>query len=147
MQGFLRRINEYFQLILKSEFEELTAELMLSDIEKDIFRLRYVDKMNSEDIADALNIKHNEVKNKLFIMRKKLSKLPIFSGQEFNPDTASEYAMRDKCRKLSKSKDYADFCVDAFCLKLSNKNLAEKYNYTLETVKKYKTIKRKELSN
>ena len=146
MQGFLRRINEYFQLILKSEFEELTAELMLSDIEKDIFRLRYVDKMNSEDIADALNIKHNEVKNKLFIMRKKLSKLPIFSGQEFNPDTASEYAMRDKCRKLGKSKDYADFCVDAFCLKLSNKNLAEKYNYTLETVKKYKTLKRKELN-
>lgn len=146
MNGFIKRINEYFQLILKSEFEELTAELMLSDIEKDIFRLRYVDKMNSEDIANALNIKHNEVKNKLFIMRKKLSKLPIFSGQEFNPDTASEYAMRDKCRKCGFSAFMTNFCVDAFCTRLSNKELANKYNYSLATVKQYKTEKRKQLS-
>lgn len=142
----ISELNTFFRVMVKREFEEITADLLLNDFQKTIFRLKYVDKLANDDIANALNIRLSKVNNELFTIRQKLSKLPIFTKEKFNPDTSSEYAMRDKCRKLGKSKDYADFCVDAFVYKLSNKNLAEKYGYSFETIKKYKTLRRKELS-
>lgn len=142
----ISELNTFFRVMVKREFEEITADLLLNDFQKTIFRLKYVDKLANDDIANALNIRLSKVNNELFTIRQKLSKLPIFTKEKFNPDTASEYAMRERCRKLSKSKDYADFCVDAFVYKLSNKNLAQKYGYSFETVKKYKTLRRKELN-
>lgn len=142
----ISELNTFFRVMVKREFEEITADLLLNDFQKTIFRLKYVDKLSNDDIANALNIRLSKVNNELFIIRQKLSKLPIFTKEKFNPDTASEYAMRERCRKLAKSKDYADFCVDAFVYKLSNKNLAQKYGYSFETAKKYKTLRRKELN-
>ena len=132
--------------MVKREFEEITADLLLNDFQKTIFRLKYVDKLANDDIANALNIKLSKVNNELFIIRQKLSKLPIFTKEKFNLDTASEYAMRDKCRKCGFSAFMTNFCVDAFVEKLPNKELANKYNYSLATVKQYKTEKRKQLS-
>lgn len=142
----ISELNTFFRVMVKHEFEEITADLLLNDFQKTIFRLKYVDKLANDDIANALNIRLSKVNNELFIIRQKLSKLPIFTKEKFNPDTASEYAMRDKCRKMSYSKLMTDFCVDAFVEKLSNKELANKYNYSLSTAKKYKTLKRKELN-
>lgn len=133
--------------MVKREFEEITADLLLNDFQKTIFRLKYVDKLANDDIANALNIKLSKVNNELFIIRQKLSKLPIFTKEKFNPDTASEYAMRERCRKLGFSKFITDFCVLAFVEKLPNKELANKYNYSVATVKRYKALRRRELNN
>lgn len=132
--------------MIKTEFLQLSEDLLLSDEDQIIFRLRYVDKMTSLDIANALNRKENYINKKLFILRQKLSKHPIFNKKAFNVDIATEIELKDRCRHLSYSSEKTQFCVDAFVYKLSNKNLAEKYNYTLETVKKYKTLRRKELN-
>ena len=142
----ISEINQYFRTIILSEYNDLTNQLLLSDFQETIFRLKYIDRMGSDDIANALNIRLSKVNNELFIIRQKLSKLPIFTKEKFNPDTASEYAMRDKCRKCGLSKFMTDFCIDSFVVKLSNKELANKYNYSLATVKQYKTEKRKQLS-
>lgn len=142
----ISELNTFFRVMVKREFEEITADLLLNDFQKIIFRLKYVDKISNDDIANALNIKLSKVNNELFTIRQKLSKLPIFTKEKFNPDTASEYAMRDKCRKCGFSAFMTNFCVDAFCTRLSNKELANKYNYSLATVKQYKTEKRKQLS-
>lgn len=142
----LQEINSFFQTMIKTEFIELSDQLLLTNEDQTIFRLRYVDKMSAIDIAYAINKKESYVNRKLFIIRQKLSKLPIFTKEKFNPDTASEYAMREKCRKCGFSAFMTNFCVDAFCIRLSNKELANKYNYSLATVKQYKTEKRKQLS-
>jgi DNA-binding CsgD family transcriptional regulator len=142
----ISEINQYFRTIILSEYNDLTNQLLLSDFQETIFRLKYIDRMGSDDIANAMGIKLSKVNNELFIIRQKLSKLPIFTKEKFNPDTASEYAMRDKCRKCGFSAFMTNFCVDAFCIRLSNKELANKYNYSLATVKQYKTEKRKQLS-
>lgn len=142
----ISEMNTYFRCLIRTEYEQLKSDLLLNDFQETIFRLKYIDRMGSDDIANALNIRLSKVNNELFIIRQKLSKLPIFTKEKFNPDTASEYAMRDKCRKMSYSKFMTDFCVDAFVEKLSNKELANKYNYSLSTAKKYKTLKRKELN-
>lgn len=142
----LSELNAYFRVMVKREFEEITADLLLNDFQKTIFKLKYVDKLGNEDIANALNIKLSKVNNELFILRQKLSKLPIFQKQPFDADTSTEYAMRERCRQLGFSKFVTDFCVVAFVEKLSNKKLAEKYNYSLSTVKGYKTLRRKQLN-
>ena len=48
--------------------------------------------------------------------------------------------------KLNKSKDYTDFCIDAFVKRYSNRDLANKYFITVETVKHYKVLRKKELT-
>lgn len=142
----ISEINTYFRCLIRTEYEQLKSDLLLNDFQETIFRLKYIDRMGSDDIANALNIRLSKVNNELFIIRQKLSKLPIFTKEKFNSDTASEYAMRDKCRKCGFSAFMTNFCVDAFCIRLSNKELSNKYNYSLATVKKYKTLKRKELN-
>lgn len=144
--SIISEINKKLQTLIKTEYEELTTDLLLNDFQKTIFRLKYVDKLANDDIANTMGIKLSKVNNELFIIRQKLSKLPIFTKEEFNPNTASEYAMRDKCRKCGLSKFMTDFCVDAFVEKLPNKELANKYNYSIATIKQYKALRKKELS-
>ena len=144
--SIISEINKKLQILIKTEYEELTADLLLNDFQKTIFRLKYVDKMSKEDIANFLNIKISKVNNELFIIRQKLAKLSIFNNKEFNVNNASEYDIRKKCRKLGKNKDYENFCVSAFVEKLPNKELANKYNYSLATIKQYKALRKKELS-
>jgi len=143
----LKEINNYFKTILRTEFEEISAEMLLTDKEKEMLRLRYVAKLDYKLIADILTIREKDVKNRLIIIRKKLAKLPIFNKGKFVADTATEYAIKDKCRKLGKSKEYTDFCIDAFVHKLSRKEMAQKYCLEPDTIKKYKSIRRKELEN
>lgn len=141
----LKEINNYFKTILRSEFEEISAEMLLTDAEKEMLRLRYVVKLDYQLIADILTMREKDVKNRLVIIRKKLAKLPIFTKEKFVADTATEYAIRERCRKLGKSKEYTEFCIDAFVLKMTRKQMAQKYHLEPDTIKKYKSNRRKEL--
>ena len=60
-------------------------------------------------------------------------------------ENISETQLRYRCRKINKNKEYADFCVDAFVNRLSNKELSDKYFIDIRTVAVYKTNRKKEL--
>ena len=58
-----------------------------------------------------------------------------------------EYEARliERCKKLGKSQEYIKFCVLAFCKKFTKKQIADIMCIDVETVRKYKSIRRKEL--
>lgn len=143
----LKEINQFFKTIIKSEYEEICEEILLSEEEEDIFHLKYIDKKGNNEIAKILDKTPSYIDNRLVNIRKKLLKLPIFNKPKFSCDTATEYQIKEKCRKLGKSKEYVDFCIDAFVVKLTRKEMANKYMLEPNTIKQYKRIRRKELEN
>lgn len=141
----IKEINQFFRTIIKSEYEEICEEILLSEEEQDIFHLKYIDKKGNSEIARIVGKTPFYINNRLVNIRKKLIKLPIFNKSSFSCDTATEYQIKEKCRKLGKSKEYADFCIDAFVIKLTRKEMASKYMLEPNTIKQYKRIRRKEL--
>lgn len=141
----ISEIKEKMNTLIRIEYEQLTADLLLNDFQKTLFKMKYVDKLSIDDIANELYISKFRVNKELFILRQKLAKLPIFQSNKLDVTTATELQIRDKCRKLGKSKEYADFCVLAFVDKLSNKKLAEIFILSVKTIKAYKTNRKKEL--
>lgn len=141
----LQDINKFFRTIIKSEYESIKEELLLNDIEQDIFRLKYINKKTNKEIAELLNKTPSFITKRLVIIREKLIKLPMFSKPSFCCNTATEKQMAKRCRELGKSKEYTNFCIDAFVIKLSRKEMAQKYILEPNTIKQYKRIRRKEL--
>ena len=103
-------------------------------------------KKRRKEIEKELNISRYKLESNLEIIREKLMKIPEFDCK-FRVDEATEKQIRSKCRRLGKSKEYEDFCVLAFCKKLKKKDIADIMCIDIETVRKYKSIRRKELEN
>lgn len=80
------------------------------------------------------------------IMNDMANYLSQYSTPEpFNCNTSSEENMRKRCRELAIPKEYEDFCVMAFVLKLRRKDISEQTGYPIGTVKNYITKYRKKL--
>ena len=129
-------IKDFAKRMLKSDYEAIISELLPNDVF--LFNEKYLNNKTDKE----LKLKSNDSK----ILREKLTKiiLKIKSNSLYN---ISEPQLRYRCRKLNKSKDYADFCVDAFIHRYSNRDLANKYFLTIETVKHYKVLRKKELTH
>jgi len=63
----------------------------------------------------------------------------------FSVSTCTEEEMRERCTRLGKSKEYADFCVAAFVHKTRRKEIALEMGLSENTIKEYKRKRRNEL--
>ena len=139
----IKRLNSIIKSLIKPEVD-LILENLMSDLQKQIFTLFYVQKIPKKDIQKMLNISKYSLENNLVIIREKIGKIPQFNCS-FKCDDASEARLRERCRKLGKNKEYTEFCVLAFVKKYTKKQLAQHFYIDIETVRKYKSIRRKEL--
>lgn len=133
--GSVVNIKDYAKRMLKIDYDLICQQLLPKDVH--LFTEKYLNGKSDKE----LNLKSSESK----ILKEKLTKI-ITSHITHSLDNISETQMRYRCRKLGKSKEYTEFCVDAFVYKLSNKELAEKYMLEVETVKHYKVLRKKCLS-
>jgi len=129
-------IKDFAKRMLKSDYEAIISELLPKDIE--LFTEKYINGKTDKE----LNLRQKDSK----ILKEKLTELiiRIKSNSLYN---ISETQLRYRCKKLNKSRDYTNFCVDAFIHRYSNKKLADKYFVTIETVKHYKVLRKKELTH
>lgn len=141
----IKEINKFFKTIIKSEYEEVCDDLCLSQEELILFNLKYIEKLTNIEIAEHMGKTSSFVQKRLFFIRQKLLKLPRFTKKKFDCNTATESELRKHCIRLGKSKEYIDFCVDAFVNKLTRKEMAQKYLLGVNTVKQYKMQRRAEL--
>lgn len=139
----IKQINKLVKTFIKSE-QDLVLENLISDLQKQIFLMFYMQKMKRKDIEKELKISRYKLETNLEIIRQKILKIPEFDCK-FNLEEASEKQIRNRCQRLGKSKEYEDFCVLAFYKKLKKKEIADIMCIDIETVRKYKSIRRKEL--
>lgn len=135
ISGNVVNIKEYAKRMLKSDYDLICQELLPKDIR--LFTEKYLNGKTDKE----LNLKQKDSK----ILKEKLIEI-ILKIKSNSLNNISETQLRYRCRKLNKSKDYTDFCIDAFIHRLSNKELAKKYYIEIETVKHYKVLRKKELT-
>lgn len=143
--SLIKQINDFFNTIIKREFEEVSADMLLNDEEQEMLRLRYIVGLKNYEIVNVLGCSQHKVDKTLVNIRKKLAKLPSFKKEKFDLSKATEEDIKHRCKQLNKSLEYAYFCIDAFVNKLTRKQMAQKYHLEPDTIKKYKSIRRKEL--
>lgn len=143
----IKEINKFFRTIIRSEYNEICEDLCLSEEELLIFNLKYIEKKTNIEIAEHIGKTSSFVQKRLFFVRKKLMKLPQFTKKRFDCNTATESELRRRCIRLGKSKEYTDFCVDAFVNKLSRKEMSRKYLLGVNTIKQYKMNRKTELES
>lgn len=129
-------IEEYANTLIKSEYNVFIDELM--PIDAYLFTEKYINGKTNKDLKLSSR-KSRELNNRLIKAIKLLKNNSI--------ENISETHLRYKCRKINKNKEYADFCVDAFINKLSNKELSDKYFIDTRTVAVYKTNRKRELQS
>lgn len=139
----IKQFNNFIKTMVKDDYD-LVLENLLSDLQKEIFTLFYVQKLCKKDIENKLKISRYKLDNNLENIRQKIFKIKAFNFK-FDLDNVSEKRLRERCRKLGKSKEYEDFCVLAFIKKLKKREIADIMCIDIETVKKYKSARRKEL--
>ena len=142
----LKKIGNKIKSLLKSEYNEINDEVCLSDTEKIIFKMLFVDDYTPLEIAQVLNKNISYINIKISFLALKLEKLKQLQ-LNFNVKLATKEELIKRCKKLGKNQSYIDFCVDAFYNKLLNKELSEKYFITEKTAKEYKRLRKKDLEN
>jgi len=129
-------IKDFAKRMLKSDYEAIISELLPKDVY--LFNEKYLNGKSDKE----LNLKSKDSK----ILKEKITAL-IIKTKSHSLQNISEAQLRYRCKKLNKSKDYIDFCIDAFIHRYSNKALSDKYFLTIDTVKHYKVLRKKELIN
>ena len=129
-----REIKNYTDNMLKSDFDLICGELLPKD--KDLFIEKYINgKTNKELKVSQKTINNLNTKLvKIITIIKKSSLIGI-----------SETLLRYRCKKLGLDRDKIEFAVDCFVNDMTRKELAKKYLYEEETIKKYKSKLKKEL--
>ena len=128
-------VVDFTKRMLKSDYDIIVSELLPKDAE--LFTEKYINGKTNEE----LNLKSKDSK----ILKEKLAKI-ILNIRTNSLNGISQTQLEYRCRKLNKSKDYTDFCIDAFIKRLSNRELSDKYFLSIETVKHYKVLRKKELT-
>ena len=140
-------IKNDIKYMLKSEYNQLIDDLMLDDISKKIFDLKFLEGKTKKEISTSIGLSMSRISERLDIIKVKLEKIAKIKSSLFSLDNAVEFDIIYRCKKLEKSIEYRNFCIDAFIKKLKNKELADKYCLTIDTIKKYKRDRRRELEN
>lgn len=140
-------IKNDIKYMLRSEYNQLINELFLDETDKNIFNFKFIQGKSKKEISNLIGLSYFKTLNRLTIIEEKLNKIAKIKSSLFSCDNASEFDIKYRCNKLQKSKEYTNFCVDCFVNKFKNKELANKYFIEIETVKKYKRIRRQELEN
>ena len=129
--------------MLKRE-RNLVLDNLVNDLEKKIFEMKYVQKMSKNQIRKELKIGGNKLDRILNELTEKIISIPEL-GFKFDVYEVSEEKLINKCKELNKSDDYIKFCILAFNQRLKNEEIADIMCIDIETVRKYKIYRKKEL--
>ena len=141
-------LTKDLKYMLKTEYNQLIDDLMLDDTSKKIFDLKFLEGKTKKEISTSIGLSMSRISERLDIIKVKLEKIAKIKSSLFSLDNAVEFDIIYRCKKLGgKSIEYRNFCIDAFIKKLKNKELADKYYISIDTVKKYKRDRRRELEN
>lgn len=75
MSQSVRQINDFFKTAVKSDLDNVSEELLLSDRQEQIFRMFYIRRLDINFIADTLGVCPLVISNELKTIRKKLVKV------------------------------------------------------------------------
>ncbi len=73
MSAATKRINEFFRKALRKDVERIKADIILSERQKKIFEMFYIQKHNIDFIADSLCVCRMVVNNELKLIRAKIA--------------------------------------------------------------------------
>lgn len=139
----IKQFNNFIENLIKPEYD-LVLENLLSDLQKNIFTLYYVKKVSKIDIQKELKISKYKLDKNLENIREKIYKIKAFNFK-FSCDDTTEKRLIERYKRLGKSEDYIQFCILAFIKKLKKREIADIMCIDIETVRKYKSQRRKEL--
>lgn len=71
----VRKVNEFFRGITQPEPNDILNHIVLSDRQKSIFMMYYINRKNIGFIADTLFVSESVIKRELKIIRDKLMTL------------------------------------------------------------------------
>lgn len=75
MSQTIRKINNFFNNAISSDIEKINKNIILSERQEIIFRMKYLQKKDINFIADSLNVCSMVVNNELKIIRKKIARI------------------------------------------------------------------------
>lgn len=68
-------VNNYFRTALRRDVDELLAQIILSERQRKVFELYYIDRQNRGYIADTLNVCESVISEEIKEIRKKIVKI------------------------------------------------------------------------
>ncbi len=80
MSAITKRINDFFRKAIKKDVNDIESELILSDRQRVIFTMFYIQKKNIDYIADSLCVCKMVVNNELKAIRNKMAKILDLEG-------------------------------------------------------------------
>ena len=80
MSAITKRINDFFRKAIKKDVDDIESELVLSDRQRIIFTMFYIQKKNIDYIADSLCVCKMVVNNELKAIRNKMAKILDVEG-------------------------------------------------------------------
>lgn len=75
MSQTIRKINNFFKNAISSDIEKINKNIILSERQEIIFRMKYLQKKDINFIADSLNVCSMVINNELKIIRKKIVRI------------------------------------------------------------------------
>lgn len=75
MSVIIKSINNFFRKAIKKDIDKINSQLILSDRQKQIFEMFYIQKQNIDFIADSLCVCKMVINNELKIIREKLARV------------------------------------------------------------------------
>lgn len=75
MSQTIRKINNFFKNAISSDIEKINKNIILSERQEIIFKMKYLQKKDINFIADSLNVCSMVVNNELKIIRKKIARI------------------------------------------------------------------------
>lgn len=75
MSQTIRKINNFFNNAISSDIEKINKNIILSERQEIIFKMKYLQKKDINFIADSLNVCPMVVNNELKIIRKKIVRI------------------------------------------------------------------------
>lgn len=75
MSQIIKKINNFFKNAISSDIEKINKNIILSERQEIIFRMKYLQKKDINFIADSLNVCPMVVNNELKIIRKKIVRI------------------------------------------------------------------------
>ncbi len=75
MSKIIKKINDFFRKAVKKDVDKISSEIILSDRQKQIFEMFYIQRKNIDFIADSLCVCKMVINNELKIIRGKIAKI------------------------------------------------------------------------
>lgn len=80
MSKIIKKINDFFRNALKKDIDKINNEIVLSERQRKIFEMFYIEKQNIDFIADSLCVCKMVVNNELKIIRNKIVRILEIDG-------------------------------------------------------------------